>query len=183
MFGFLFSLGSITLVSAQGADVETQINMVQPVHQSRLKPVYIVDDVVTGTCSASLADPRPDAWRCYASNEVYDPCFKMDKKDLICMQSPWVTNVTKVTAANALISENKDFNALTASPWALTLVDGSECIVSTGATKMINEQRVNYSCNDGSFILGSIDQTSTTWKVNKKLNGSTVKINVGVVWY
>ncbi|GCF11324.1 hypothetical protein [Dictyobacter arantiisoli] len=124
------------------------------------------DPAQAGNCwETSLADPRPDAWRCIVGNTIYDPCFSalQQKSYVICDANPaGDTRGMKVTFLDSLPASTATKN--TARPWILQLSDGTTCTFITGATALINGERVNYACNDQSVIPGYPKQ-GTIWTV------------------
>ena len=74
--------------------------------------------------------------------------------------------------------------------WALELADGTRCTFLQGATAGIEGKRINYSCTDGSYIVGD-PETGAVWTAQKVLvSGKTsppsaeesVQVDVKSVW-
>ena len=104
-----------------------------------------------GDCwTDSIAVLRPDAWRCMAGNEIYDPCFsRHDLKDaVVCGANPasgnagFVLNLTKpLPKGSAKTSEQP-------RPWLVKLADGSTCEIQTGTIPFVASLTVPYGCSD-----------------------------------
>ncbi|HEV3153551.1 MAG TPA: hypothetical protein VGZ02_07095 [Candidatus Baltobacteraceae bacterium] len=85
---------------------------------------------IKGECwTESIASARADAYRCMAQNEIYDPCFKVDAREVACPTPKDVTSGTR-------ISLTKPLPAHTGTPantvWAMHLAGGGICSRGTG---------------------------------------------------
>jgi hypothetical protein len=75
------------------------------------------------------------------------------------------------------------------SAWLFRLADGATCSFATGATGEIEGKRLNYSCSDGSWILGGL-QPGVTWAAEKATlsetdpftTTTTAMTNISVIW-
>jgi hypothetical protein len=146
-------------------------------------PVGIRDTAtLSGDCwVTSLAAPRLDAWRCIVINTIYDPCFSSPsyKDYVICDASPTGDmRGIKVTLTKALPTSTA--SPADHQPWTLRLSNGVVCAFLTGATSIIDNQRVNYGCTDGGFIPGSPTQ-GTIWTVNEKLPAQSTLVTKQVI--
>ncbi len=154
-----------------------------------LNPKLVVAQRYTGNCwTRSLANnSRSDAWRCMTNNLIIDPCFQ-DGNSVACINTPWSNKVMilKLTTPLPQNSLNREINTRTAPPWALELANGQLCSFLTGASSVIDHQRVNYSCTSYNYnVIGDINKSSTNWKVslynyNKK---SVEEISVVTAWF
>jgi hypothetical protein len=144
----------------------------------------------TGSCwSTSNVLNRVDAWRCIAGNSIYDPCFSIpgNSQAVICDTRPlsdstgFKLNLTESLPARGTVSPVK-------SAWAFELADGTNCIFMGGATATFEGKRVNYSCSDGWFILGELqeDQVWTARKVHLSSDLSSIEesiqVFIKIVW-
>lgn len=144
----------------------------------------------TGSCwSTSNVLNRVDAWRCIADNSIYDPCFSIpgNSQVVICDTSPlsdstgFKLNLTESLPARGTVSPVK-------SAWVFELADGTNCIFMGGATATFEGKRVNYSCSDGWFILGEL-QEGQVWTARKVRLSSdfssieeSVQVFIKIVW-
>jgi hypothetical protein len=144
----------------------------------------------TGSCwSTSNVLNRDDAWRCTADNTIYDPCFSIpgNSQAVLCDTSPlrdstgFKLNLTESLPARGTISPVK-------SAWAFELADGTNCLFMGGATAAFEGKRVNYSCSDGWFILGEL-QDGQVWTARKVRLSSdlssieeSVQVSIKIVW-
>jgi hypothetical protein len=138
-----------------------------------------------GDCwETSLAAPRVDAWRCIVANTIYDPCFSSPSYQnyVICNTAPTGDMLgIKVELTRPLPASTASPTAH--QPWTLRLSNGVVCSFLTGATYLIDNQRVNYGCTDGVVIPGMPTQ-GTTWTVREKLpnQNNLVTMQVAEVW-
>lgn len=144
----------------------------------------------TGSCwSTSNVINRVDAWRCITDNSIYDPCFSTpgNSQAVICNTSPlsdstgFKLNLTESLPARGPVSPVK-------SAWAFELADGTNCSFVGGATAAFEGKRVNYSCSDGWYILGEL-QEGQVWTARKVRLSSdfssieeSVQVFIKVVW-
>jgi hypothetical protein len=102
----------------------------------------------------ALSTSRRDAWRCFVGNNIYDPCFSSARYPgfVLCPDEPWRSTGIKLLLTKPLPRSlaNHDAPSLSPEPWALELYDGRRCRVSTGATSVVEGERLNYFCGGGS---------------------------------
>jgi hypothetical protein len=144
----------------------------------------------SGSCwSVSDMLNRDDAWRCTAGNFIYDPCFSISgsSQAVICDTSPlsdrtgFKLNLTEPLPGRGTVSPVK-------SAWAFELADGTICTFLGGATAAFEGKRINYSCSDGWYILGELqeDQVWTARKVRISSDLSSIEesiqVSIMIVW-
>jgi hypothetical protein len=147
----------------------TQIIIYQAFTQANaLNPHLIVAQRYKGNCSSpSVAVPgRNDTWQCQACNMTFDPCFQ-DDVYVVCTVSPWSDKVAVLQLNTPLNKSTKKKINLKSEPWGIELTNGARCTFLTGASTMIANERINYSCNPYVYsIVGKIDRSSPIWKAN-----------------
>lgn len=169
-------------------------------------PGYEVNDGLTiihedkGSCwSGSLANLRPDAWRCGSKNRIYDPCFskkyitKIGDK-LVCIQSPWDRKAVLMTLTEPLKNEqahSKDY--LKHDPWAIELFNGIRCVYgNTGTIPVIAGIPTSSTCfNQSNQIVGItafnlFDRNSPIWLVFIQSENNQLfleQVPIKEVWY
>lgn len=169
MIGMLM-LAFIAFCGATLALPATKIIVYQAYTQSNaLNPNLAVAQRYQGNCwRRSLANPaRADAWRCQASDMTLDPCFE-DTDSLACVATPWSTKTALLELEKPILKKNhRQVDVKTSQPWGLELANGQRCIFMTGASSVVHNMRVNYSCDSHSAgILGSVDRQSSVWSVS-----------------
>jgi hypothetical protein len=108
---------------------------------------------------------RTDAWRCSVENSIYDPCFRLDERHLMCGPDPTTgdSGVYVVADAASLGTMSADRGAMPEDgAWLLALEDGTVCNFATGATGGNEEGRLNYACSNQEWVLGALIP-GTTW--------------------
>lgn len=144
----------------------------------------------TGSCwSTSNVINRVDAWRCITDNSIYDPCFSIpgNSQAVVCNTSPlsdetgFKLNLTDSLPVPGPVPAIK-------SAWAFELADGTNCSFVGGATAAFEGKRVDYSCSDGWYILGDL-QEGQVWTARKVRLSSdlssieeSVQVIIKIVW-
>ena len=111
---------TIALAIAAGATTITSVAIFSPWASSGLRHGFMVSGNVKGSCWIhSLASDRPDAWRCMAGDDIYDPCFvsSSNERTLACAEGPFSKRITLMRVAKALSDKVK----LTGELWGLRL--------------------------------------------------------------
>lgn len=193
----------------QQGDAATAVRVYLAFNKDGLNPALTVGaaipfvgnpNVANGSCqTGSLATQRADAWRCGTA----DPCFQNPfsfSQDLACVQSPWSANVTILSVAAPLPSF-QECNAgpvpscrqeldITSQPWALELANGARCLPFLGTSIDVAGLRANYGCTmadgtDAGYAAGSVDQTSSAWKIFYLAPGAFEMdfVTVTTAWY
>jgi hypothetical protein len=153
----------------------TNVVLVSPWSNGNLRHDFTVSEKVTGYCWVrSLATDRPDAWRCMAGNDIYDPCFSQSasSKTAACMKGPFSKDVVLMRLTKPLahtrdvVDSTSELRALRlrGEPWGLRLLDGQTCVYMTGATDVVAGMRLNFACTHG-WGLGLPDRSTAIWEV------------------
>ncbi|MFN2560067.1 MAG: hypothetical protein ABR571_02060 [Jatrophihabitans sp.] len=104
-----------------------------------------------GSCwTTSVAAPAPDAFRCFAGNNILDPCFARPAAgatgEVACLATPW-SAATVLTLTAPL--PKPDPQAV-GRAWAFQLDNGARCVASTGTVPQVQGINLGYHCTDGS---------------------------------
>ena len=190
LMGCCFLFNSGCTITA-GEKISSQINLTpkpNPTAESTrvivFHPMGVPTQERTGSCwSISDVLNRVDAWRCMAGDFIYDPCFSIPENSqaVICDTSP----LSDSTGFKLVLTEPLPARG-TVSPvqsaWAFELADGIKCIFVDGATAAFEGERLNYSCSDGWFILGELQegQVWTARKVRLSSDSSSIEESVQV---
>jgi hypothetical protein len=130
-----------------------------------------ISKTARGYCwEGSIADGRPDAWRCFLGNFILDPCFSNQASTsafVLCAVSPWSRLIKlRLIKRLPLALANRETGRPTAQPpWALKLVDGTRCVAVTGATGAIAGLGLDYSCLGGGLLAGRPHRTAGSWTI------------------
>ena len=129
---------------------------------------------------SSLAAPRANTWRCMVMNTIYDPCFSTSTQAsyVICDANP--TSDTR--GLKAILAHPLPASTLSSGTqaWMIHLADGPVCSFLTGASGLIGGERINYSCTEGAFIVGS-PHISPVWMVKEVKKGQSQPVMMSVV--
>jgi hypothetical protein len=115
----------------------------------------------------------PQAYRCFAGNYVYDPCWLDNayaaQASVLCLSDPWDTRAVRLTVAAgglpAFLGPPQQIDLR--YPWGVRLADGEECVAVQGTHDGDDGKIVDYSCghNYRHVLLRPIDQSSSRWTV------------------
>lgn len=149
---------------------------VQPTLVTYFYPSSEVQAKASGYCwIGSLAASRSDAWRCATGNIIYDPCFEpvasRSGSLVICDPNPASGRKGIQVNLNQPLPRAEAFKGPGTHAWLLVLANGSFCSFLTGATGLVNNQRIDYGCSDGSVLIG-LPQTGKVWMVKNEAFGS-----------
>ncbi|MBE7187257.1 hypothetical protein [Jatrophihabitans endophyticus] len=105
----------------------------------------------SGSCfSTSIADPTGSAYRCFAGNQILDPCFarpgtgKVAKGGTVaCVADPW-SKATVLTLTKALPGRTTPEHRV----WAFLRSDGARCVAATGTVPAVAGRNLAYNCTD-----------------------------------
>jgi antitoxin (DNA-binding transcriptional repressor) of toxin-antitoxin stability system len=155
----------LLFLSACSAESQTETDS-GDVANSKTEVIHYLPSVpeksVEGECWESIAlSWSPEAWRCSASNSIYDPClFAEDNQTIVCdVPDPQLEFGIDLTAP---LPEPRSLSAYQkGSPWRLELANDVVCEPLTGTLPPI-QLEVSYGCSDQSLIIGEL-QTGATW--------------------
>lgn len=105
----------------------------------------------TGTCwTTSIAIPIAGVYRCFAANEIFDPCFapaaETSPLTVACFADPWHPG-TLLTLRGPLPKD--DPLPTDGHPWALQLANSARCVAITGVVPTVDGVAVEYTCDGG----------------------------------
>jgi hypothetical protein len=153
-------------------------------------PAIHVERTVKGSCNGgSSAADRDDAWRCFAGNFVYDPCFSSAKDTgiVLCPDGAGATTGIEIKLTAKLTLPNKRKPSTSVLPWAVETTSGAKCVLASGASSVLDGKRANYFCSKTKDALwGGPSRTTEPWTIYaapgnaKKL---TTKVKLSVAWF
>lgn len=101
-----------------------------------------------GSCwTTSITVRSTSAYRCYAHNQILDPCFASGTTahDVVCYADPWSLGIRLVLSAKL----PKQALLAVSHPWALELGNGKRCVAATGVVDRIGNLPLLYQCRGG----------------------------------
>lgn len=141
----------------------------RPWTASGLRSGLTVAQMIKGKCwTNSISTDRPDAFRCMAGNDIWDPCFAGAPKggEVACVENPFSSKVVVMKLTAALPKSSGPYAKMlepNAQPWALELASGGRCYFATGATGAVNGERMNYECKGNDWIVGFPKRSPGVW--------------------
>lgn len=155
-----------------------------------LQPPFVIGRTTEGSCVRSFIG-RPDAWRCFTSRLIYDPCFQPPRaaEAVVCDLTPWDRIGVRVQLRSALPWPESLSRTgwLEKPPWAVELADGTRCLLILGGAgrEMVGGEPVNYFCAPAGGLWGEPDSSTDPWTaylVEPKGEAPT-KVEVRAVWH
>jgi len=189
------ALLSALMVLAAGAGVALASNTRTRTHiyeafTSSGQPALHITGTVRGSCNGgSAATARADAWRCFAGNFVYDPCFSSSKTKgiVLCPTAAWRSSGVRIRLTARLVDGNHGKPSTRGEPWAVETTSGTKCQLDTGATSVVDHRRANYFCQTGKNVLwGSPSRSSEPWTIYSAPATATKltrKVKIRVAWF
>lgn len=160
-----------------------------------------VSEKLTGSCwTNSIANSRPDAYRCAVQNQIFDPCFSNGNSDVggkvACIKSPWDRDATVITLTASLPPVPKQKTKaeevyLKGKPWAIELLSGLRCAFDmTGTVPSYANLTTNATCFDPdnkvstAVAFDMFDRKMQIWLVLIKQEDLWIEqMPVKTVWY
>jgi hypothetical protein len=133
--------------------------------------LQVTDESKAASCSTgSNAVLDGAAYRCFAGNGVYDPCWAQTaggrSDEVLCLLRPWDTTVIRLRSDGPLPLPGSSKVDL-AYPFGLELTSGERCVVYQGSRSAFGERPVDYQCDSGKFeVLRGISRNKALWKVD-----------------
>jgi hypothetical protein len=138
----------------------------------------VVDSSATGTCSEGSEVGQ--AYRCFAGNGVFDPCYAVaepgtgDGTGVVCPSSPFTNDLYAIESATGL-------GRLDAStfdePNGVALANGARCTLAQGAHNADGGGRiVDYYCDDNkTAVLRGLHESGSLWTADTAHTNSDYK--------
>ena len=129
-----------------------------------------------GYCwTASIAAPRPGAWRCMEGNAIHDPCFSVASgAAAVCGADPPTNNQGfRMTLTRPLPPpETPPVSPQNNGAWLVQLQDGTLCTPFTGTRALIAGEIAVYGCaaqkrGEQTVLLGDLDDSKPIWTARK----------------
>jgi hypothetical protein len=140
-------------------------------------------------CNAGSEAIGSDAYRCFAGNGVYDPCWVSSNLSYVyCLSAAWSFNVEQLKVTKGYTNTGLTSH-VSKIPWGLQLSNGVHCGLVEGATSMVKGKPVSYLCAHVKYgLAGKVDKAHKVWRIRKadRTSGGHYKlggwINLTVAW-
>lgn len=141
----------------------------------------IVNGGTAQSCEAG-SDTAVQAYRCFAQNGVYDPCW-LDNADpaqasVLCQEHPWDARAIlfKVSSGGLgpFLGPAQPINP--SFPWGVRLADGEQCVAVQGTHDSYHGKVIDYACRNSykHVLLRTLNRSSPQWTYQSAyFNGST----------
>lgn len=178
----------LVLLSSSVAAAYTDARLYRPFSVAQGQAVLQISQTLKGDCwTHSIKDPRPDAWRCRAQQQTFDPCFvktHVERNVVVCPQAPWSSQAVKIELAQEL-QENglAELDMSISNPWSIELSDGTLCQLSH-ASGASNNHLAQYNCPQGARLVGEIQRCKSVWRTFLQKPGmETQRVDIKTAWY
>jgi hypothetical protein len=189
---------SVILLSTAGATTlpTTDARFYRPFEEPVADQAKLVlTKILPGECRQhSMLDKRSDAWQCQSGTQVFDPCFiknYVEPDMALCVLAPWDSNSVVINLKSQALpprnnTNNDTLDMSTDDPWAITLMDGTQCIKTSNLGLSIDDQPIKYTCNNHAFLLGYIQRCELIWKMlylSSRTSHSFKMVEIKMAWY
>jgi hypothetical protein len=199
--------GTPAAVTGPGAAAEqTQRVNVSPVTSAGAAVRgYRVTSHAAGASCEPGSEAIGQAYRCFAGNGVYDPCWaeKAATPTVLCVADPWLHTAAELKVSSPLSAIPSESGASTGQPstgqpgtgqswagepWGVQLTSGQRCLLAQGAHNSFHGQVIDYYCTSSLSLLRGLDHAPATWTARSVLaksgqlaSGPAEKI--AIAWY
>lgn len=103
------------------------------------------------SCWVNGVGGRNDAYKCMLDNRIYAPCFRFDISEKVkCPNDPHSDEQSKYFKAKFDKTEPLNMSyGKEVSPWYVILSNGDSCRYIYGATNVVANKRMDFSCESG----------------------------------
>jgi hypothetical protein len=122
----------------------------------------------TGASCEAGSEATGDAYRCFAGNGVYDPCWVMSNRVfVVCMSAPWSFKAVLLHVTKGYDNTGRTSKAAK-YPWGVELTNGQLCQWIQGASGTVRGRRISYVCQRVTYALvGNVDRHHKAWRIRK----------------
>jgi hypothetical protein len=140
---------------------------------------YAVTSTSTGAMCLPASEAVQGAYRCFAGNFVYDPCWAAADRAatpsaVLCLTRPWDSSVTRLVSGGRLAPQDRTISGSSATPWGVQLSGGTRCVLAQGTHDLFAGKVVDYTCEDSrTVVLRGIAIDGAQWRVATATRNST----------
>jgi len=179
-------------VSAHGAaPAHTRKVLVGPVTAAGTRASgYRVTRRVSGASCSAGSEAIGQAYRCFAGNGVYDPCWgvKTSSPTVLCVAEPWLRTAAELRVKAALGPIPAEGGGGAGEPWGVQLASGQRCVIAQGAHGAFHGQVIDYYCSPGLSLLRGLNLRAVPWTARSVLDRSGTLVSgpaekIKIAWY
>jgi hypothetical protein len=160
------ALAACSSGSAPAALTATRQVHVSPVGAdgSLVRGFRMTQTVADASCEAG-SEAIGRAYRCFAGNSLYDPCWaaRAAAPTVLCLPFPWSVSYIRLEVGAPLSAIPAEPG--TNEPWGVELATGQRCVLLQGAHSLFAGRVIDYYCNAGLSLLRGFSKTAPVWRV------------------
>jgi hypothetical protein len=124
---------------------------------------------VTRSAASATCEPGSEAigqaYRCFAGNEVYDPCWaeRTSRPTVLCVGEPWAATGTQLSVTGTL-GALPAAGSGAAPPWGVELAGGQRCVLLQGAHGEFDGLVIDYYCTPRLSLLRGLIKAGPLWR-------------------
>jgi hypothetical protein len=148
---------------------KTSVEYVAPVDQDgHAVKGFSITQTRKASCQAGSDVLSVAAYRCFAGNGVFDPCWAVTNGSappttVLCLLQPWSTSVEALVTTGLPASSGNNQKPPLGYPFGVELESGQRCLAQQGAHSHFDGEVVNFGCPGNVVLLGSPDRTHELW--------------------
>jgi hypothetical protein len=125
---------------------------------------YRVKKILSHGYCVSGSETFGQAYRCFASNGIYDPCWAVQAPEptVLCLFQPWSHDVTEIFLDQGLSPLDKADSV--APPWGIQLKSGLRCRLLEGTLDTVDGRVIDYYCGENLYLLRGLVMRGNLWR-------------------
>jgi hypothetical protein len=154
---------------AAHAVTKTRVVRVRPVDATgHLRAGYTITHRHGGASCQLGSEATGTAYRCFAGNEILDPCWVQAGKNrshVICLLLPWSHQVSRLHVTKGY--DNQGPASPAHRPWGLRLTNGTRCAGVQGASGTVHGRPITFFClHSRLMLLGEANRSRPLWRIH-----------------
>jgi len=188
--GLLAACG--TAAGPSAASTATQRLRVSPVTASGAPAgsFRIASTAANATCETG-SEAIGQAYRCFAGNEIYDPCWaeKAAMPTVLCLPYPWSRSEVRLRVHGSLGAIPSHGGAGLGEPWGVELAGGQRCVLAQGTHTEFAGRVIDYYCSAKLWLLRGLTESGLVWRADSVIVAKSGKLTHGsaaeirIAWY
>lgn len=150
--------------SGEQASQRTKIVDVSPVTSGdTVAAGYRTTSTATGATCEPGSEAIGQAYRCFAGNTVYDPCWSLRARTptVLCLPAPWSHGAARLSVSSPLAAIPNEGGI--GEPWGVQLRDGKRCLLAQGAHAEFGGTVIDFYCGASLSLLRGLSKSGGSW--------------------